>query len=236
MSENPYAPPTADLAGGTPTGGGRGDIDIGQALSEAWANTWANFPLWLGVSLAFFLMAAAATVTILGIFLLLPVLGYGFVRFGLRMHDGGAEFKDLFAGFEEYGKTLVAMLVAGIIVSLIGMLGQSVQLIGDVADIEILSLLGGLIYLAWSLIVLPRFYFAYLYVVDQDVAPVEAVQQSWERTAPVMWKLVALAVLSYVILLAGLIAFVIGLIPATVVSYLMWVSAYRQLEGGPSSA
>jgi hypothetical protein len=38
-----------------------------------------------------------------------------------------------------------------------------------------------------------------------------------------------------VIGIIGLLALVVGIIPATVISYLMWTSAYRQMVGRPTS-
>ena len=112
MSENPYAPPGSDLGGASPRGflPGRGDFDIGQCLSEGWAKTWSNFPLWLVFGLAFVVLFAVAAMTVVGIFLVVPVLTWGGTLFVLHMYDGGAEFGDLFAGFSRYGTALVGML------------------------------------------------------------------------------------------------------------------------------
>ena len=52
-----------------------------------------------------------ATLTGIGLIFLLPVITWGGTFFALRMHDGGAEMRDLFAGFSIYGTALVGMLV-----------------------------------------------------------------------------------------------------------------------------
>jgi hypothetical protein len=237
MSDNPYAPPSADL-GREPGGdlvGGRGDFDIGRCLSDAWANTWANFPLWLGVGLVGALAMILAVVTGIGILLLVPVIAWGATYFGLRMHDGRAEFGDLFAGFSRYGTALVGMLGCIVLVTLIGIVGQSVQLAGQFTGDDTLMAVGVVINLAFSILVTPRLTFAYFFVVEGE-APVEAITRSWNVTGPAKWKLVVLVILGPLIIFAGLLALVVGVFPAIAVVYLMWVSAYRQTVGTSASA
>ena len=69
MSSNPYAPPTANLetAGLTPATAGRGDFDLGQCISEAWANTWSNFGTWLGTFFVWGLAVLVAALTGIGL-------------------------------------------------------------------------------------------------------------------------------------------------------------------------
>src|SRR5882672_3480827 len=109
MSDERYAPPTAAL--GDPTRArGTGRIDLGEAFREAWAATWANFPLLLAVWLLFFILAALSALTLVGLFLVLPVLAWGGTRFTLNVIDGGGEVGDLFSGFSDYGRVLGTML------------------------------------------------------------------------------------------------------------------------------
>jgi hypothetical protein len=233
MSDNPYAPPSADLGaerGGRQPLGGRGDFDIGECLSDAWANTWANFPLWLGVGLVFIAAAAVSVVSVIGIVLVLPVLTWGVTYFGLRMHDGRAEFGDLFAGFSQYGSALTGMLGCIVLIMLVGIVGQSVQLVGDFSGNETLSIVGGFITVAFAIFVTPRLTFAYFFVVE-GVPPAESLSRAWEVTGPTKWKIVALVFIGIAVMVAGMLALVVGLIPAAQVIYLMWISAYRQTVG-----
>ncbi len=233
MSENPYAPPSSDLGSETAAGAfeGRGDFDIGQCLSDAWSNTWANFPLWLIAGTVFLIASAASLATVIGILVLFPVLLWGATLFALRMHDGGAEFGDIFAGFSDYVTALLGMLAVLLVLVMVGLAGQSIQTAGDATDNTILLLIGLPINLVVSLYVSPRLTFAYLYVVDQQMPPMEALGQAWRDTAPVRWKVVAMMLLGLLILAAGLAAFLVGVVPAVVIVTLMWVSAYRQLVG-----
>lgn len=233
LSDNPYAPPAADLGRepGADLLQGRGEFDVRRALSDAWNNTWANFPLWLWVGIVGLLATLLSMVTVVGIVLLLPVLGWGGVLFLLRMHDGGAELNDLFAGFSRYGTALVGILVVGVAVTLLGVPVQLVQLAAEQTGAAWLYAAWVVVYLVVFLLLFPRFIFAYFYVVDRDLGPVEALERSWHVTSPLKWKVAALLLLNYAVLFAGALALLVGVIPAAVMTYLMWVSAYRQAEG-----
>jgi hypothetical protein len=231
LTENPFRPPGSDLGSEPGSLAGRGDFDIGRCLSDAWANTWSNFPLWLGAGLVGLVLGIAASLTVIGVFLVVPVLSWGATRFALRMHDGGAKFGDLFSGFSIYTTALVGILVCLLVLLLVGIAGQSVQLAGDFTDNSALSLIGVPINLAVSFLVSPRLTFSYFYVVDRGLPPVEALRRAWEDTGPVMWKLAVMVLLGFVILAAGTLLLLVGILPAAAIVTLMWVSAYRQLVG-----
>ncbi len=236
MSDNPYAPPSSDLGSELGAGAleGRGDFDIGQCLADGWANTWSNFPLWLAAGLVFLLASSLAIVTVVGALFVFPVLMWGATLFSLRMHDGGAEFGDIFAGFQSYSTALVGMLVCFVLLMLIGVAGQSLQTAGEVTGSTAILLVGFFANLAVFFLVSPRLTFAYLYVVDRGAQPLEALGRAWRDTALAKWKVAAMMVLSSVIVAAGVAALVVGVLPAMVLVTLMWVSAYRQLVGRPA--
>jgi len=237
VSQSPYAPPSADLGSGLPTEmiGARGDLAIGTAFSEAWAATWRNFPLWLGTAIVYVLAFAASVVTGVGILFALPVLGWGLVRFGLNMYDGGARLADLFSGFSRYGRALTAMLgyMAGITV--VSLAGQSVQILGQFIENDPVYFVGTVLYAIVSLLVLPRLTFAALLIVDQDMGGFDALRRSWEATRPCKWQVIGLYVVSVLVVIAGMLVLIVGMIPAMVVSGMMWVSGYRQLFGRPAA-
>ena len=49
-------------------------------------------------------------------------------------------------------------------------------------------------------------------------------------------KLVGLLLATIVVAFLGLLVFLVGIIPASVIGYLAWTSAYRQLVGRPAQA
>lgn len=234
MPQDQYAPPGAPLAESHARG--TGAFELGACLSEGWTLTWANFPLWLGAGLVWYLASLLAAMTLLGIPLVLPVLTWGGVLFLLNMVDRRAALRDVFAGFSSYGSVLLTMLALSSLLFLIALAGQSLQLFGALSGRVEVEVIGALIYLAWFIFVLLRIYFSMFLVVDRGMGAIEALGASWAATRGLTLRLALLALLSTLVFVAGFLVFVIGVIPALVIVYLMWASAYRQIFGGPRAA
>ena len=235
MPDNPYEPPAAPIADERGLAMvGNGTFELGQCLSDAWEDTWRNFPLWLGVMLVAFVAFVVSGLTVIGIFLVWPVLGWGMARFYLNMTDQDASFGDLFSGFSNYGAALVGPLLLGVAMYALSLVGQSVQLVGQMTGAPEVIFIGIFVNLAWTFGVMVRLYFGILYLVDRDFGPVEAMQASWEGTQGQTFKLIGLLLLNVVVILAGLLVFLVGVIPASVMAYLMWTSAYRQISRRPA--
>ena len=234
LSQNPYSPPTALLEPEVDADvTGTGDFEIGLCLSEAWATTWANFPLWLGVWVVGMLCMAASVLTIIGIVALLPVIAWGFTRFSVAMHDRRAKFGDLFSGFSRYGSALGAMLALIVVNMLAGAPTQVLARLAPYTDSMALQLSAVALHLVVSLVVTVRLSFAPLLVVDRGLGGFAAVAESWRVTGTRQGKLIRLNLLGGLVFVAGLLALGIGIIPAFVIVYLMTISAYRQMLGGP---
>ena len=238
MSDNLYAPPQADLGMEGSGELGSGDFEIGRCLSEAWERTWDNFPLWLGAGTVFLLATVGSMITIIGIVLALPVLLWGTFRFFLRMYDGGATIGDLFAGFSRYGTALAGSLAFWLLSTAANAVGQIPYFIATAAESVPGMIVGYAFLLLVSFLVNARILPAMFLMVDRALPFGEALALSWARTGPVMWKLVALQLVSVVVVFAGALALLVGVIPASVIAYLMSVSAYRQIFGreAPASA
>lgn len=234
MSRDHYAPPRARLS--EDRAEGTGTFEIAVCLSEAWTATWAGFPLWLGAGIVLAAAAVLAVFTVLGIPLLLPALYWGGVLFLLNMLDGRAAFRDLFAGFSSYGATLVTMLPLLFLLFLLSLPGQAVQAIGEWMESLAVAVTGWGVNVAWTFLVLVRLYFAPFLVVDRGMGAIESLQVSWSATRGLTGRLVLLLLLTYVVGLVGFFALIVGLIPASVIASLMWVSAYRQIVGRPHRA
>jgi uncharacterized membrane protein len=154
----------------------------------------------------------------------------------LNVIDGRAEFADLFCGFQDYGRSLLSMLLLFVLSSLISALGQALSLIGTAANLPLLEGIGTIVNLAWTFLVMARLNFAWFYAVDQGFGPVEALQASWDATAELKGNCAALIVMSLVVIIIGLLCLVVGVIPASMIAYLLPVSAYRQIAGRQSAA
>lgn len=233
MSENPYTPPQAVLAGPQLLAEGTGTIDLRCCMREAWRDTWANFPFWLGAGIVWLLALIAGVVSILGILLVVPVLYWGGYVFLLKMHDGGARVSDLFSGFSRYGQALVGMIGYFIVSTLIGIPAQiPLQLGAAPPQRWWLVGIGYLTLLAILLFVQSRLNFAPFLMVDRGLGLGEALSQSWSRTAALKGQAALLVLLMFVATIAGMLALLVGVIPASVYAFLLWVSAYRQIFGG----
>jgi len=237
MRDNPYSPPSAQLGGRAVVAAqaGTGNFDVGRCLSEAWANTWENFPLWLGAGLVLGVASVASILTVIGL-VLLPALTWGGTQFMLRMHDGGAEFGDIFSGFSRFGEAFRSMVVLGLAVFALSILAYAVQFAGTASESTLLTGLGYVVSFAFNLLVIPRLTFGFLYVVDQRLSGIDALKRCWTDTEACKWKVVVLALLANLIIVAGVLALLIGVIPGMVIFYLMYVSAYRQIAGKPGAA
>jgi len=237
LNQNPYVPPAAALEPEAEVFEiGTGDFSIGRCVSEAWASTWVSFPLWLGVLIVWPVLAIVAFFTILGAFLLVPVLGFGLVQFFVNMHDRRAHFGDIFGGFSRYGAALGAMLALWLVSTLVSVPTTALM------QVAVLTQDTTLLYAAWAahmLILVPinlRLSFALPFIVDRQLGGFDAVGRSWAVTRKLQWKLVGLALTSLLVCLAGVAALGVGVLPASVMAYLMTISAYRQVVGGPRRA
>lgn len=237
---NPYEAPKASLEREAEAAGGRipgkGTFDLGECFRDGWQNTIQNLGPILGVGILGYALMILSAITIVGIFLLVPIFAWGMTLFLLRVHDGKTEFNDLFAGFKKYGEVLVKMLVLIVLMTLLGLVGSLVQYVGMFAESDALTLIGMLISWAWSLTVMIRFYWAPLFMVDQDMDGVAALKASWEASKGNWLLLIALSILTTILFFAGMLALLVGLVIAIPMGYLMYVSAYRQVVGGPAPA
>ena len=131
-------------------------------------------------------------------FLFLPVIEYGadllFVH-GIR--DQKIDLKTLVEGFNNYLTVILSnLLVFGLV------------------SISFIALIIPGIIVACRLVMV-----SYL-VMDKGLEPIPAVETSWKMTRGHGWKVFGLAILSFFIIIFGLICLIVGIFPA-----LMWVKA-----------
>ena len=238
MTDNRYSPPQGAIEDDLISEAlqGSGTFELEACLADGWKHTWSSFPLWLGVGVTFIVLYMLSAVTIVGLIFLLPHLFWGGVLFCLNVRDGRESFSDLFSGFSRYWFKLRVMVVLFILVGLIGAPGTIGQLIvqGDATSVSRVGL-GYLVALAWSFLVTIRVYFSFFFAVDREMGALQAIQSSWRLTSGLHVKLILLVLTTFAVALAGTVALLIGLIPATMMIYMMWVSAYRQVAGGGAS-
>lgn len=228
MTESPFESPQVNLFQ-TPEGRPVGDFTIGAALQEGWRVTWSTIGVWLPAGIIGMIVTMLAAITIIGYFVVVPVMAWGFVFLLLNMIDKKAEIGDVFAGFSRYGTALGRMLLAGVVFIGIGIGCNLPVYIGMAIDSPELIVAGQLIGTIVNLVITIRLYFAVFLIVDQDMAAIEALRTSWSMTRGRAIKVFLMVLLSIPIAFAGMLALVVGIIPACVIIYAMFTSAYRQM-------
>lgn len=240
QENNPYASPQSSLDTPSQPAGdwipGSGSFDLGRTLSEGWNITIENLVPMLGVTILGGALMGVAYITCIGIFLLLPILMWGGVRFFLNTYDGKGDFGDLFSGFQNYGQVLGRSLPLLLILLLLSLVGSVPQYAGMFLESEAIILIGAVFSLAWSLLVMIRLYWSLFFLVDQDMAAVDSLKASWEATSGNWLNLILLMLLTVLVSIAGFLALVVGIFVAMPMTYVMYVSAYRQAVGGPARA
>ncbi len=137
-------------------------------------------------------------------FLFLPVLTYGRDYIFLQaMRDEEVDLKSLFEGFRtKYLNIVLANLI-----------------------VFALVILGLMMLIIPGIIVLCRLVFVPYLVMDKDLEPMKAVEKSWNMTRGHGWKVFGMAIISFFIIIGGLIAFFVGVIVS-----MMWIhSAFASL-------
>jgi uncharacterized membrane protein len=227
MTDNPYQTTEARPYGGVAPAGG---FDIGTAIRDGLRLAKDNFGLWLGGTFVFGIVGMIAAVTVIGLFVALPVLFWGYIRFCLNIFDGKAAIGDIFSGFSRFGAVLGPMLVLFILYSLLGVLSQSVQIAGDVLGSSLLSGLGGLVNLVFTFAVLVRLYFGGYYLVDKDISAFESMEASWSATGSIKVRMIGFSALSGLVAMSGILLLGIGVLFTSGVATMAWTSAYRQMN------
>ncbi len=230
---NPYQAPAADyeIERVVP-----GDFRIDRSIEEAFRVTKAHFPLWLGVGVVGMLCIMVAAVTLIGYFLVVPVLVWGMARFLLNMVDGRPDFNDLFSGFSRYGGVLGQTLLLMVIYVGLTVFSESLVFVGQALKQPLIQGIGWLLYMAFFALVMVRLYMALFFLVDRDMSAIEALSASWNATRGKTLKLLGLAVVTTLLTMAGLLALCVGVVFTATVAYVSYASAYRQLAGPPPSA
>lgn len=66
-------------------------------------------------------------------------------------------------------------------------------------------------------------------IVDKGMGPIEALKYSWEITSGSKWKLIGFFIVIWLIMFGGMLCFLVGIVPAYIVSMVGICHAFRQL-------
>lgn len=218
------------------TGPGTSKPSVADAYGHAWSALRAYVSLLVLVWLATLVLNGPSNLFRLGDWFDIPLGGQvGLLAFGVAysflvgvpLNYGNAyvnlgvsrgsdpTLSDLFEGFRNYGAVLGSALLAGLIVFL-GLL---------------LFVIPGV----WFGLRLSLTPFA---VVDRGLGPLEAVKESWSRTRGHALRILAYVVVSFFVLVGGLLLLVVGLIPASMLAGIALAKLYDDMgpARGPAEA
>lgn len=247
MPDIRYQPPTASLADETAAHyPGGGQFSVGRCLSDGWHAMWRNLLPWTGlllltvVVLVAAILATAAIASVAPLLavaiacllyvLFLPMLGWGFIRFCLNALDGRARARDLFSGIRAPVLSMSGLLACIGLLSLPTIAPNfAIALKADTATIGVAYAIA----VVWGLAVSLRLYFAWVFLVDRGFGVIQCLSSSWEITRGKLLGLALLMGLSMVLNVVGALVLLIGIIPAQLMVFAMWMSAYRQITGSP---
>lgn len=205
-------------------------LSIGDAIKAGWDKTMSNFFLLCGVVVAAYLMPIVSEYAVVKIaeigsqpdageswfvkglaaivgFVLQAAVQMGLIKVTLNLLDKGeADFGDLFDCFP----LIINFLLASIIYAAILLVGF------------ILLIIPGII---WAI----QFGFFSYAMVDRGLGPIESLKRSSQITRGAKWNILGLAILTCLIIVAGFICFILGIIPASAISVVAFTFAYRQL-------
>ncbi len=138
---------------------------------------------------------------VLGFFywlLLFPIFSYGVDWIYLKaIRDKEIDIKEMFVGFNNYVNIILAHLLATAIIGI-----------------------GFIFLIVPGIIFACRLVFVPYIVMDRNLDAVKAVEKSWQMTAGHGWKIFGMGVISFFIIILGLIMLIVGVFPAA-----MWVSS-----------
>lgn len=137
-------------------------------------------------------------------FLFLPIIKYGEnLLFVKAMRDEEADIKYLFEGFKTRYLNIV---LANLIVTALVMIGFVMLIIPGI-------------------IILCRLSFVSFLVMDKNLDPMKAVEKSWQMTKGHGWTIFFMAIISFFLIIAGIIVFIFGVLIS-----IMWIhSAFASL-------
>lgn len=192
------------------------DSSIGASFSFGWKQLWKYFlylflvavliailqiPLGITDSFKENISAGIIFLQVLAFFywiLLFPVFSYGADLIFLRaIRDEEIDLKEMFTGFKNYINIILAHLLATAIIGL-----------------------GFVFLIIPGIIFACRLVFVPYIVMDRNLDAVKAVEKSWKMTAGHGWKIFGMGILSFFIIILGLILLIVGIFPAA-----MWVSS-----------
>ncbi len=185
-----------------------GKLYVGECLGRGWELWLKHFWQIVLASLLFFAVSMAFAFVPFGSLIFGGVLSAGLFHYALRLlHDGDALISDLFAGFSE---ALGPLILAGIVVSLLTMVG-----------IICLILPGIYLAIAWTL--------TYPLVLEKKLPFWTAMEVSRRVISRNWWRMLLLMIVAVLLSMLGVVALVIGVFLTMPIGICVLACAYDSL-------
>lgn len=187
---------------------------VGAAFSHAWEVLKRDFGRLLLISFVAWLISAVLNVVLNAIFkewsslislVIATPLYYGALGATLKAVRG--QRPELSNIFVQYHTNWVRCVLTSLLLWVILCVGYILLVIPGV-------------------ILTVRLSFAPLLVIDEHRGPFEAISESWRRTEGHFWTIFLSFLLSFVVIMVGLVLLLVGVIPATMLVYLAFASLY----------
>ena len=139
--------------------------------------------------------------------------GYDMAMLRLIRGDDPGSFLEIFAGFSKFRRLCFTWLL------------------------HVLAVIGGMLLLIVpGIILLVALWPVFLLVMEDDLAPVDSIKGAWALTRDHKMELFGLVVVTFVVLMAGLLAFGVGLLVAGPTTQFAWIRAYHEMRKTPEAA
>ena len=220
----------------------RNAVEPIQCIKAGWELVKDQYWLFVGMSVVVMLIGSAVPAGIL----LGPMMCGLYLTFFKRRRGEPIEFGTLFKGFDYFGPSLIATLLH--IIPILAIVIPAyflfyVSLIVSVAaqrdepnPAAMFGVLGmfGLFWVVMILVIIIisiGFTFAYPLIVDRRLPGFDAVKLSFKAAMANFWRLLAMAVLSGLLTIAGMVLCYVGMFLVLPISYAAIAMAYEQVFG-----
>lgn len=209
------------------TPGGSDRVDLGGYLNRAWQLLVENPGLLIGGFAIVFIILLVSAITVVGPLILAGPLMAGYYGIIQRLRDGrDSEFGELFAGFQDFGRTCIA----GLLVILVFIIGAAVQLAAGfiLSHIPCLGqILTILLNLAISLVTAALTIFVIPTVTVSPKAPVDALKDNVGFAQRFITPALLLAAVHLALGIVGSIVCLVGLLVTMPVASAFVMEAYH---------
>lgn len=241
---NPYAPPKTVATIEEPARQlGNHPFDIGKCLSRGWELTKAN----LGQIVLFGLALVGVSFVVAIPFEIAVYALAGQSSEEAAMRGGAAGLLAILGGLVQ--QILSIFLGLGATKYCLNLLRGTNPAISDIfsgGPHLLNAILATIIYFAavmigLVLLIIPGIYIAIrlgahqILIVDQKMGPIEALKESWEITRGNVLSMIGLGLVGLLVIIAGMLAVLVGLIWAIPTAYLAWYTAYHTMAYGEES-